>query len=291
MTSIKSFKKSDIETRFKNSNIKHTAELEILKNPIVFGNLKFNRRLTIVIPGSPIVDERTRFTMAGDGFFGYNPAKNNLKKIFEHIYDDSEMLNRLVILSPMTIDLKVYKVLQKNHAKILTKKDIELVKKEKFLSFSKPDNDNIEKVHFDVIQDDAYNVILRDENIVSNTTTKYHVYNKEDERVEITILYIDTPAYLKEFVYDSVEYFKYTISLKYKLINNVSDETFAKEFYRNILLFYKKTKKKDIMKPILRSLSYYDTRSLRLLATGNNKDEIISNIVKTVEKLIGGLNK
>ena len=291
MTSIKSFKKSDIEARFKNSNIKHTAELEILKNPIVFGNLKFNRRLTIVIPGSPIVDERTRFTMAGDGFFGYNPAKNNLKKIFEHIYDDSEMLNRLVILSPMTIDLKVYKVLQKNHAKILTKKDIELVKKEKFLSFSKPDNDNIEKVHFVVIQDDAYNVILRDENIVSNTTTKYHVYNKEDERVEITILYVDTPTYLKEFVYDSVEYFKYTISLKYKLINNVSDETFAKVFYRNILLFYKKTKKKDIMKPILRALSYYDTRSLRLLATGNNKDEIISNIVKTVEKLIGGLNK
>ena len=157
MTSIKSFKKSDIEARFKNSNIKHTAELEILKNPIVFGNLKFNRRLTIVIPGSPIVDERTRFTMAGDGFFGYNPAKNNLKKIFEHIYDDSEMLNRLVILSPMTIDLKVYKVLQKNHAKILTKKDIELVKKEKFLSFSKPDNDNIEKVHFDVIQSAATN--------------------------------------------------------------------------------------------------------------------------------------
>jgi hypothetical protein len=31
--------------------------------------------------------------------------------------------------------------------------------------------------------------------------------------------------------------------------------------------------------------------SLRLLATGNNKDEIISNVVKTVEKLIGGLTK
>ena len=76
-----------------------------------------------------------------------------------------------------------------------------------------------------------------------------------------------------------------------KLINNISDEAFAKEFYKNILLFYKKTKKKDIMKPILRALSYYDTKSLRLLATGNNKDEIISNVVKTVEKLIGGLTK
>ena len=73
--------------------------------------------------------------------------------------------------------------------------------------------------------------------------------------------------------------------------NNISDEAFAKEFYKNILLFYKKTKKKDIMKPILRALSYYDTKSLRLLATGNNKDEIISNVVKTVEKLIGGLTK
>lgn len=291
MISIKSFKKSDIEARFKNSNIKYSAELEILKKPVIFSNLKFNRRLTIVIPGSPIVDERTRFTMAGDGFFGYNPAKNNLKKIFEHIYDDSDMLNRLVILSPMTIELKVFKVLQKNHAKILTKSDIKLVKDEKFLSFSKPDNDNIEKVHFDVIQDDAYNVILRDENIVSNTTTKYHVFEKADERVEMTILYIDSPTYLKEFVYDSVEYFKYTISLKHKLINNISDEAFAKEFYKNILLFYKKTKKKDIMKPVLRALSYYDTKSLRLLATGNNKDEIISNIVKTVEKLIGGLTK
>ena len=77
MISIKSFKKSDIEARFKNSNIKYSAELEILKKPVIFGNLKFNRRLTIVIPGSPIVDERTRFTMAGDGFFGYNPAKKD----------------------------------------------------------------------------------------------------------------------------------------------------------------------------------------------------------------------
>ena len=31
MISIKSFKKSDIEARFKNSNIKYSAELEILK--------------------------------------------------------------------------------------------------------------------------------------------------------------------------------------------------------------------------------------------------------------------
>lgn len=284
-------KKSDIEERFKNSNIKYSADLEILAKPIKFENLIFNRRLSIVIPGSPIVDERTRFTMTGDSFFGYNPAKNNLKKIFEYIYDSSEMLNRLVILSPMTIDLKVYKVLQKNHAKILSKKDIELIKQEKFVSFSKPDNDNIEKVHFDVIQDDAYNVILRDENIVSNTTTKYHVYDPADERVEITILYTETPAYLKEFVYDSVEYFKYTISLKSKLINNISDEEFAKEFYRNIAIFYKKTKKKDITKTVLRVLSFYDTKSLYLLANGNNKDDVINNIIKNVEKIIGGLKK
>ena len=286
---MKVIKKDELEARFSMYNYKATTGYTVLNKPLAHYNNNFHRKLSIVIPGPPIIDSRPRYTSVSNSF--YNPHKANLMKVFKTVYDESDILNTITIMSPMVVHLRIYTEIPKVYRKHLSKNDLKRLVNGDFLAFSKPDNDNVEKVHFDVLQDYRYGIIMRDENIVSNTSTKFFVNDKFDQRVEIDIYYNDIPSYARSIIVQSADYLKYSLSLKNKVINNIDDKDFAKFFYKTIVEHYKKTKSKQIEKVIRFVLEYYDIETLSLLANGQNRNTRIDNVIKMAQKLIGGLSK
>ena len=86
----------------------------------------------------------------------------------------------------------------------------------------------------------------------------------------------------------STEYLKHIISLKYKLINEIPDEKWGKEFYKNIAIWYKKNK--GPIKRVKNNLEYmlnthYKKTDLVMLDPTRKVENIISN----VEKMLGGI--
>lgn len=231
---MKNLTKSDIERRFKNSNWEPEVKLIELRKPLNFLSFKFNRMLSIVIPGHPIIDSRPRFLQKKDGTIGtYNPHKAQLMKIFKVIYDDSPVLQGICIIGPMRIELDIYEKIPNNYKKSLNKQELELLKKQRLPALTKPDVDNGMKITYDVNQDLEYQVILRDEHVVDSQTSKIFVEDQYDERMVMRIYFSDDlPRWYKDILYDSNDYLLYNLSMKYKFINQIPDEVWGKEFLK-----------------------------------------------------------
>lgn len=288
---MKTLNKAKIKQRFENTEIKPYYALEQIK-PFSRHGLKFDLKLTIVIPGNPISDSRPKFTTnfrTGTSHV-YNPHKENLMKVFNEIYKESDELQGLTILSPTIFNIEVYSCVTQVMRKKLGPKEEILLNNEELYCMNKKDNDNFEKVHFDVLQDKKYQVILRDETIVENTTKKLYVNDPKKERVKIEIFISRFPKWMEHNVKSSKEYLSHIISMKYKFINNISDEDWSKTFYKNIAIFYKSNKIKidSVLKTVAPVLKYnYNKTSLALIDTSKNIDIILSNI----EKLLGGIQR
>lgn len=285
---MRNLKKSDVERRFSNHDLSSLVEIEDLR-PFTKHGVKFSRKLTITIPGHPITDSRPRFKAGDEGFsHAYNPHKANLMKIFQEIYKDNDTLNGITILSPSIIDIKYYLKIPNDIKKLLKPKELDLLSKGDLFSISKKDNDNIEKVHFDVSQDFKYQILLRDETIVDNNTSKFFVDDGKKEKVVITYTFGDVPYWMRPQLEASTEYLKHIISLKYKVINGIEDNEWGKTFYKNIALWYKRNKGpiKRIKSNVEYMLnSHYNKKDLVML----DPTRKVENIIANVEKMLGGL--
>ena len=285
---MKNLKKDDIKRRFSGHDLESLVSLEMIR-PFSKHGVRFSKKLIITIPGHPITDSRPRFKAGDDGFsHAYNPHKANLMKIFGEIYNNSETLNGLTILSPSIIEIDYYLKIPNDIKKLLKPKELDLLSSDGLYSISKKDNDNIEKVHFDVSQDFKYQILLRDETIVENNTQKFFVDDAKKEKVVITYTFGDLPYWMKPQLEASTEYLKHIISLKYKLINEISDEKWGREFYKNIAIWYKKNK--GPIKRVKSNLEYmlnthYKKTDLVMLDPTRKVENIISN----VEKMLGGI--
>lgn len=284
---MKSLSKADIAHRFKQSNFQSVTEIIELKKPIQINNVTMNKMVRIVIPGEPIVDSRPRFMQSRDGSIrAYNPHKAQLMKVFKEIYDPSDVLHGLVILGPIYAEIDLYKPVPKTYMRFMTNKDKMDLLNERFIGCSTPDVDNIEKINYDVLQDDAYAIILRDEMIIRNQTTKYFVMDPKNSRVEVRLYYNDTlPKWCKEITQNTSEYLKFTLSMKYKFINQISDEDWCKRFFQNIVVFYKRTKKKPIT-TVRAALRSYSKKDLDLIHKEKNTERAIEAIITIVESLL-----
>lgn len=243
----------------------------------------YSHKLHILIPGLPIADSRPRHNTSTGAV--YNGHKTLLMKIFDMIYKDS-ILEDICILGPLRIELNVYKPLPKKYKKLISKKDMTSLEKEQLKDTFKQDNDNFEKIHWDVLQDVKFMIILQDEMITTNLTQKFSVIDEKYSRVEINIFYNQK---LEPWIWDRIkyssEYFKYTISPKY--LKRYDKKDWKKHFYVNIVNYWKATKSKAIIKRVSQILEKtYQTQDLYLLADGKNKAEVINNILKTINKIL-----
>ena len=293
---MKTLNKKDIEKRYNGIDKSTLTSLEPI-TPYIKNGIKFDTRLTITIPGTPISDSRPRHTLNFDigASHVYNPNKENLMKVFKEIYNESEELKSIIILSPIIFNIKYYIKISKDVKKKLNKKELSLLEKNELFCVFRKDNDNIEKVHFDVLQDLKYQVIHRDEFIVENNTKKF--YTIDNERVEVTIDYNrNHPRWMEDVIYESEEYFNYSITPKYKLINNIPDDKWMKIFYKNIYNYKKKhtSKKSDKFVRKIESIlkKTYSAESIKLIENSNvNFDKKIEIIINNVKILLDKLKK
>lgn len=149
------------------------AVLEKTDDPI------YDMRLRIVLHGRPITDSRPR--AAQGGAFFYNPHKEAMKRMFKPLYNKDELLQGLIIDKLMKVHMITYYAPTKETAKML---GLANIKSESFPSIITKDNDNAEKVHWDILADYEFKIFLDDNLIWHNSTTKY---TSDDERVEILV--------------------------------------------------------------------------------------------------------
>lgn len=294
---MRNFKKEDIKKRFIDIEKSNLVSLEKIKKYKLNG-ITYDTKLTISIPGNPLSDGRVKFTTnpVTGMMHSYNPHKANLVKLFKEIYDSNEILHGICVLSPMIINIKFYINIPSKMKKSLKDKELELLKNEELACVYKKDNDNIEKIHYDTLQDFKYQIILRDEYVTQNNTMKFYVDDKDKERVDIEIIYGELPYWLENNMKTSTHYLKYSIGIKYKLINNISDDKWQKTFYKLIVQFYKNSPYKTSDK-IVENVEFvlrngYTKELIDLLDYSNYpKDKKISNILANVKKLLGGIKK
>lgn len=283
---MKNLTKNDVQRRFENSNWTPETKITNLNRPYKFKNLIFNKILTIVIPGHPIIDSRPRFLQKKDGTVGtYNPHKAQLMKVFKEIYDNSNILQGICILGPMFVELEIYELIPKTYLKELDKKSLEDLENNNLPAFNKPDVDNGMKITYDVSQDLEYQVILRDEHVVDSRTYKVYVKDKRDERMVMNIYFNDDiPKWYRNILYESRDYLVHNLSMKYKFINQIPDEEWEKTFYKVIVNYIKRTKKNPV-KAVNLVLSKYKKKDLDLILVEKNADlakEKILNIVEAI---------
>ena len=283
---MKNLTKNDVQRRFENSNWSPETKITNLNRPYKFKNLIFNKILTIVIPGHPIIDSRPRFLQKKDGTVGtYNPHKAQLMKVFKEIYENSDILQGICILGPMFVELEIYELIPKTYLKELDKKSLEDLENNNLPAFNKPDVDNGMKITYDVSQDLEYQVILRDEHVVDSRTYKVYVKDKRDERMVMNIYFNDDiPKWYRNILYESRDYLVHNLSMKYKFINQIPDEEWEKTFYKVIVNYIKRTKKNPV-KAVNLVLSKYKKKDLDLILVEKNADlakEKILNIVEAI---------
>ena len=125
----------------------------------------FDKELKIVLHGSPIIDGRVR--MGASGAF-YNPQKNEMKKLFRPLYLSDPLLQSIIIDKLMIVKMTLYHQPTIEVAKLL---GIAAIESEQFPAITVKDNDNAEKVHWDILLD--YNIWCEKEN-----NNVYHLRNQ-----------------------------------------------------------------------------------------------------------------
>lgn len=189
---------------------------DIKKN---FRHLKYDKCIKIVLHGDPISDERVRHNNANAG--RYSPSKPIMEKIVGELYDKSELLQNLVILSPFHMKLKFYMKTTKVDAKFIshsTKEVQKLYDDEKLGHMDKKDVDNMAKCHNDILFDSKFFITLDDGFNLGLVDPEKYI--SADPRVEIEIYYASNPnAYYRMKIYKSAGYFLYLISTKNMKIN------------------------------------------------------------------------
>lgn len=286
---MKVLNKSKVEARFNDSSIKPFVSVSNIKGYKI-GSLNLDKLYTLIIPGTPISDSRPRHRADGDYF--YNPHLASYLKVLKRTLELADINNEyeICILSPMYVNIKVYRKIPNTHLRYLNKDELKDLEDEILPASSiMMDNDNIEKVTWDSLQ--VMNTILKDEYVVENKTEKYFTKYSNRERLEIYIYYTDNNCYSTPLIKRIKEYMYYTISMKYKRIKKIDDRFWRDIFYRNIVNFYTTYKGKKETKGIQKVLSGYKVEELRLIENGTNREIIEKTIISNIESIFAELNK
>lgn len=254
---------------------KYYQPAEIVKNN---PPSQFEYTLKIVIPGPPVSDGRPRLNKETEKF--YNEKKVFLCGIFEVMYKMDALLRKTCIVTPHRIRISTYTHPTKAELRYLLDDEVlsDLVD-----SIGAQDNDNIEKVNWDVLQASQFMIILNDSYTIQNQTHKYYSYHPRTE------IYIDYDTYYKSKLYEhkitsSMEYRMFLCSYKYtKDINEWEDLYIAKYLAKRLPDLNSTASKK--IDYILRDYSAIVIDNLfKYLFFGNKMNDKIEMYLKSKKK-------
>lgn len=249
------------------------------------GDPVFDKELKLTIHGSPMIDGRVRFNT--QTFAIYNPAKNEMKKLFRPIYNSDGLLQSIVVDKLMKLTMKMYYMPTKDMARYLSMQEI---MSELLPSIVVKDNDNAEKVHFDILHDTNFRVILDDNLIVENHSYKYMSMK---ERVELSIVYCSdnnkVHAMYDQIIKGTARYADMKLHPKFIRMHNLLDTKDLLKFHVYIQKYtshFKLGKKKSYRKTLQTFLDFYpkEVHCAILLKLGVNQK--VLDGLKIKEKII-----
>lgn len=195
----------------------------------------YDKCLSLVMHGEPVSDSRPRFLKDREGT--YNPHKAFLMRVFGKLYEQDPLLQRIMIALPFAIDIRNFVTPTK---KIQKRIGVDIIN-ERYVSIKQKDNDNIEKVHWDVLQDDKYKILLDDKLVTHNRSSQFY---SVDPRIEIDIHFPSEEVLKKnksyfapyiEEIKSNASYKKYKIHPKYIFGEcGTSDKKFPMVFFNNL---------------------------------------------------------
>lgn len=249
------------------------------------GDPVWDKELRLTIHGSPVIDGRVRFNT--QTFAIYNPMKGEMVKLFKPIYNSDGILQGIIIDKLMIVQTKLYFMPTADMAKHMT---MEEINSEKFPSIVVKDNDNAEKVHFDVLHDKAYRVILDDNLIWHNDTKKFISMN---ERVELSIRFCSTNNNVHT-MYDKVirkntKYIFMKLHPKFIRMHNVLDTNDVVGFHVFLLkhrVHYKLDKVKTYRKALRNLLDFYPKELYMAILTKTGVKQKVIDGLKVKDKII-----
>lgn len=217
----------------------------------------YNKRLIITIPGTPVVDGRPRENRKLEVF--YNEKKIFLKKIFGEVYKRDNLLQRVCIKTPHQVSLFLYYLPNKDELGFLSNQ--ELID-ENVDSISSKDNDNVEKVHYDVLQDGEFMITLNDSHMSRNGTRKFYSVMPR------TVIHID---YNDDFIHALYKH-KIEKSMTYKMLK------MSKKFNIDMMRYDNITAVKNILST-LNDVKTTDRKKLKYVYGGYSA-EIINELYR-----------
>ncbi|MGL5714458.1 MAG: RusA family crossover junction endodeoxyribonuclease [Paraclostridium sp.] len=208
----------------------------------------FNRKLTITLPGEPIVDSRPRVTDRGSVTIN----KNKIVEYFKRMYNSDPLLKKTVVLSEYMIEVIGYYPMSDAELRNLKKnfpQEFLKYQKELLPCINEKDVDNLVKLQNDLIIDQMYRICIND-----NFNTELHGYKvySENPRTEIVVYYIDKPSgWIHEKILATKSFFDLCLSEKYMFWKDITPIKQRAHFFTSVENSYKNQKEVAIKKAIL----------------------------------------
>lgn len=186
----------------------------------MYKDFGYDSCLHIRIYGEPFSDSRPRLNKQTMGVGLKN--MNEMKKIFKPLYDESELLQNLTIVSPFHIHGIFYRKPTKSDIKFIKKSNKtvkSLYHKNKLGDLSIKDVDNMLKIHNDILFSEEFRITLDDAwNVGFHKAEKYL---SEEDFADIYVYYAKKPnAYYLWKMMQNHSYFCWLISEKHMRINH-----------------------------------------------------------------------
>lgn len=208
--------------------------------------------LHIRIYGDPFSDSRPRLNKATMGVGLKN--MNEMKKVFKPLYDESELLQNLTIVSPFHIHGIFYRKPTKADIKFIkksNKKVKSLYTQHKLGDLSIKDVDNMLKIHNDILFSEEFRITLDDAwNVGFHKAEKYL---SENDFADIFVYYASKPnAYYLWKMMQNHSYFCWLISEKHMRMNSRTPEQQMKHLRKTIREEMESIKSEADMRTLIR---------------------------------------
>ena len=200
----------------------------------LYKDFGYDSCLHIRIYGDPFSDSRPRLNKATMGVGLKN--MNEMKKVFKPLYDESELLQNLTIVSPFHIHGIFYRKPTKADIKFIkksNKKVKSLYTQHKLGDLSIKDVDNMLKIHNDILFSEEFRITLDDAwNVGFHKAEKYL---SENDFADIFVYYASKPnAYYLWKMMQNHSYFCWLISEKHMRMNGRTPEQQMKHLRKAI---------------------------------------------------------
>lgn len=253
-----------------------------------FKHMKYDTCLHIVIYGEPFSDSRPRVNQKTMGVALIN--MNKFKVVFKDLYNRSELLQGLTIISPFHIKGKFYKSPTKADLKYIKSKKVlaKLYESEKLADISIKDTDNMLKIHNDILFEPEFRITLDD--AWNGGFEDSEKFLSDNERAELWIYYSSDPNnFYKWKIERNHNYTRYLISEKNMRQNNRTPQQQFKHIRSVLKTELSSVKsvadKRKIIKRVLSVIEEYPAILVKSIASMEdyrfNKEDAQRKIIQT----------